>query len=301
MKTIPKIRGYIATKKNIIVFLYRRSNKITYLISLDYQKGRESIQIGSRFYGRIYPNRCDISPDGTYFLYFAMGKSQQQYEKKLYCWTGICMPPKITANMLFAHQDTWGGGGRFVDDKTIFISPGMYPDFDKQQNHQFDNYQITFKGKLEDAESWTSGKGWKLTEKQIVPSYGDKYPIPKCWTKTNGKITLIKHLNYSSYLKSKNGQTIGSYDLHSYEIRDNKNKVKYSLNDESKICLWADFDNLGRLIVAQESEIFIYQNFKNIIDRERGSRLESISNQGVDKKYIKTFDFEKLITLPHKK
>jgi hypothetical protein len=84
MKTIPKIRGYVASQKNIIVFLYRRSNKTTYLISLNYQTEKEWIEIGSRFYGRIYPNRCDLSPDGTYFLYFAMGKSQQQLQYILY-------------------------------------------------------------------------------------------------------------------------------------------------------------------------------------------------------------------------
>ena len=140
MKTTSKTRGYVANKKNKIVFLYRRSNKITYLISLDYQKRQEHIQIGSRFYGRIYPNRCDVSADGTYFLYFAMGRSQQQRDRQLFCWTGICLPPSITAELLFAHQDTWGGGGRFVDDKTIFISTGMYPDFDREKNYQLDNY-----------------------------------------------------------------------------------------------------------------------------------------------------------------
>ena len=285
MKTIPKIRGYIATEKNKIVFLYRRSNKITYLISLNYQQERDCIQIGSRFYGRIYPNRCDISPDGNYFLYFAMGSSQQQYIKKLYCWTGICTPPSIKANILFAHQDTWGGGGRFIDNRSVFISPGMEPDFDIKQNYKFDNYQITFRGKLKNGESWNSGKGWKLAETQIVPNYGDKYPIPKYWTKTNGRITLIKHLNYSSFLKSKDGHTMGSYDLHSYEIEDNKNRVRYSLNDRGEICLWADFDNLGRLIIARNSKIFIDRNFKNIIDQ----------------KSTKTFDFEKLIALPNKK
>ena len=264
MKTIPKIRGYVASQKNIIVFLYRRSNKITYLISLNYQTDKEWIEIGSRFYGRIYPNRCDLAPDGTYFLYFAMGKSQQQYHQKLYCWTGICIPPNLTAKLLFAHQDTWGGGGSFVDNNTIFVSRGMYPDFDIQQNYQLDRYQITFEGEY-DGGSWTSGKDWQLTETQINSTY--QYPIPKCWTKTKGKITLIKYLNYNSFLKSKDGQTMGTYDLHSYEIKKTKSEVRHSLNDE-KICLWADFDNYGRLLITRGSEIFIYQSFKDVIDKK---------------------------------
>lgn len=275
MKTIPKIRGYTASKQNKIVFLYRRSNKVTYLVLLNYQPGKESIQIGSRFYGRIYPNRCDIAPDGSYFLYFAMGKSQKQYNKKLYCWTGICIPPYINAKMLFAHNDTWGGGGRFIDDETIFIKRGMYPQFDLEKNYEIGRYQITFSGKY---DSWTSGKNWKLIETQIDPRYGEKYPIPKCWSKSNGKITLLKYLNYSSFLKSRDGYTVGSYDLHSYEIK-NKKQIDWSLNTEKKLCLWADFDNFGRLIVARGSEVFIYKNCHDIINH----------------KYSKVFDLEQLI------
>lgn len=267
MKSTPKIRGYVATKKNRIVFLYRKSNKITYLFLLNYQKNKENIQLGSCFHGKFYPNRCDLSPDGKYFLYFAMGNSQKQYDKKLFCWTGICIPPNIKANILFAQGDTWGGGGRFIDDKTIYISPGMYPDFDVNQKYQFDKYKITFDQSIEDG-GWNSGKGWTLSETQITPKHGDKYPVPKSWIKTIDQATLIKKLNYDSYLKSNNGHTMGAYDLHSYEIQDNNNEVKYSLNDGEKICLWADIDNYGRLVIAREHKVFIYNNSKALLDNK---------------------------------
>ena len=280
-ESTPKIRGFVASQNNKIVFLYRRSNKITYLALLSYGKGKEYLQVGSRFYGRIYPERCDISLDGKYFLYFAMGSSQQQYRKQLYCWTGICTPPSITANILFAHGDTWGGGGTFIDRGTIFISPGMYPDFDRHSSYLFEKYKITFE---ENYRNWgkTWSKGWKLIETQAHPRYGDRYPVPKYWTKKNGKFTLIRHSNRDLFLKSKNGQTIGSYDLYSYEIENNQQTVKYSLDREDTPCLWADFDNLGRLIVTRGSKIFIYQNFQDAVDRIHHS----------------SFDLEELITLP---
>ncbi|MCP5158616.1 MAG: hypothetical protein H6975_04240 [Gammaproteobacteria bacterium] len=248
---------------------------------MNYEKEIENLEIGSLFYGKIYPNRCDLSPDGTYFIYFAMGKSQKQYDKRLYCWTGVCVPPNIKAIKLFAHKDTWGGGGRFINDNTIYISPGQYPDFDKNLNDQLDKYKITFTGNIEDG-GWTSGNGWKILKRQIVQELGDKYPIPKIWTKTNGEITLLKYLNYNSYLKRMDGQVMGDYDLHSYAVQDNKNEVKFPLNDKEKICKWADFDNTGRLIVAKESKIFIYQNLENI-NSKRPSKI---------------YDFENFIDLP---
>ena len=266
----------MATECDRTVFLYRRSNKITYLILLDYKKERFNLEVGSRFYGRIYPNRCDLSTDGKYFLYFAMGKSQQQYEKKLYCWTGLCSPPKIKAELLFAHGDTWGGGGRFIDDRTIFIAPGMYPDFDKTKDLQFHTYRITFSQKPEyQYNGWASGNGWTISEFQIDPKHGPKYPIPKVWTKTNGRLTLCRVLHYKDFLKSKDGNTVGSYDLHSYSVKYGKQQTEYSL-DQAK---WADFDAKGRLIMAVGSQVFIYKNVGNLLK----SRAET------------TFDFEDYI------
>ena len=279
VKSVPKIRGYVATTKNKIVLLYRRSKKVTYLVLLSYTKHKASVQIGSRFYGRMYPNRCDISSDGTYFLYFAMGSSPAQYKKPLYCWTGICMPPSITANKLFAHGDTWGGGGRFLDDKTLFISPGMYPDFDTAIECTFDKYQIAFDGSREDG-GWNSGKGWTLSATQVDPGLGDKYPIPKYWTKMRGKTALFKYLNYVSP-KSSSKNRIGEYDLHRYEVNHERTGVKRLFGDSYQTCQWVDFDNLGRLIIASGSEVSIYKSIRDIID----------SNA------TQTFDLEEMITL----
>ena len=261
----PKIRGYVATKCDRTVFLYRRSNKITYLILLEHKKEKFTVDIGSRFYGRIYPNRCDLSSDGKYFLYFAMGKSQQQYKQKLYCWTGLCSPPKIKAEVLFAHDDTWGGGGRFIDNHTIFVAPGMYPGFDKTKDVKFHTYRITFKKPHEyQYSTWASGSGWTIAETQIDPRYGVKYPIPKIWTKPNGRATLCRHLHYGDFLKSKDGYTQGAYDLHSYSVRYGKQQTEYFLNDAHGLCKWADFDARGRLIMAVGSQVFVYKNVGNL-------------------------------------
>ncbi len=275
----PKIRGFVATRKNKIIFLYRKKNRITFLVSLDYQEGNASLEIGSRFYGRIYPNRCDLSPDGKWFIYFAMGQSQSQYDKKLHCWTGICSPPNINAQILFIHDDTWGGGGRFVDDQTIYISPGLAPRFDLHQKFRFGQYQITFEGKREDG-GWASGTGWELVETQIDPQAGDKAPRPARWIKTNGKTTLLRHLNYSFGMKTKTARPIGEYDLYDYEIMDNQTQLSYSLNQEAQVCHWADYDRFGRLVLSRESEVLIYQNLDAVLK----------------KKAVTSFDLEKLTT-----
>lgn len=193
-----------------------------------------------------------------------MGSSQKQYAKPLYCWTGICMPPSITANKLFAHGDTWGGGGRFIDEQTLFIAPGMYPDFNTAAAYALDKYKITFERSYGD-NSWNSGKGWVLSETQADPTLGSKYSIPKCWIKTRGKTTLIKYLNYVSS-KSLAKNRVGEYDLHHYEIKHERTGSKRLFGNSYQTCQWADFDNFDRLIIACGSEVSIYKNLRGVID-----------------------------------
>jgi hypothetical protein len=138
----------------------------------------------------------------------------------------------------------------------------MQPEFDTARLYTFDKYQVTFTGNYENG-GWLSGKGWKLAETQIDPRYGKKYPIPKYWTKTNGETTLVLH-----------------YSDRKYEIIDNKSKDTFSLDHVNKACTWADYDNLGRLIVARESGLLIYQNLKEVVKNSP----------------LKTFDLENIIS-----
>lgn len=80
---------------------------------------------GQWFHGRIYSERCGLSPDGTLFVYFAMKhgwpKSAQGYERT---FTAVSRPPFLTALAMWPQGDTWGGGGRFVDNRTLRLAYG---------------------------------------------------------------------------------------------------------------------------------------------------------------------------------
>ena len=84
---------------------------------------------GAWFKGRIYEERCDVSPDGELFLYFAMkgGTWNTSYRGS---WTAVSRPPWLFALTLWPQGDTWGGGGRFFDDRSIVLNGvcGTHPD-----------------------------------------------------------------------------------------------------------------------------------------------------------------------------
>ena len=174
-----------------------------------------------------------------------MGKSQKKYDKKLYCWTAICRPPNVHAHLLFAHDDTWGGGGRFVPKRNlIFIAAGMYPQFDTGKNHSFDKYDITFNRKHE-FNDWVSGRGW-------TSAWWNKFAIAVAWTKKNGKTKIERKLRKNPEL--------GEYSLHRYRVF-NRSSGEMVLDGGADV-QWMDFDNLGRIIAARGSSIEIYKDVK---------------------------------------
>ncbi len=262
----PKIAGFIAEKKNIIVFIYRKTNKINYLIRMDYYKNNEKLHLGSRFYGRFYPSRCDISPDGRHFLYFAMGHSKK-YQKNFPAWTAICSPPQITAQFLLGHYDTWGGGGAFLSENKIFINnTGAEP----LSNEKFNRYRIKNKDNIQETD-FKRDDGWRITETQQVSA--NSFP-PKFIEKTTKNITIKKKYEYHElYGKGKNR---GEFDMYSYTFINNNTKDE----TEIPICQWADFDNFGRLLLACGSEIKIYKNYRQLSEN----------------KPIKSYDFEELMS-----
>lgn len=84
---------------------------------------------GQWFRGRIYPEKCDVSPDGRLFVYFG-GKFSRRAEAKGYrtTWTAVSRPPYLTALALWPIGDTWGGSAIFPrqrDSATRQFQPGL--------------------------------------------------------------------------------------------------------------------------------------------------------------------------------
>ena len=99
-----------------ILLLRRKPSKVFHLILLDTRA--RSLTYGAWFQGRIYSARSDISADGEWFVYFAMGKNG--------CWSGISKPPSLTNICDQTHDDTWYGGG-FWNESDTLVANGWSP------------------------------------------------------------------------------------------------------------------------------------------------------------------------------
>lgn len=90
--------------------------------TLLWNRQNDTFQLGQWLKGRIYERRCDLSPDGKYFLYFAMnGKMRTETGGS---WTAISLAPYLKALALFPKGDCWHGGGLWTERKKYWLNDG---------------------------------------------------------------------------------------------------------------------------------------------------------------------------------
>ena len=81
----------------------------------------DEFTLGQWLRGRIYEDRCDLSPDGRYLIYFAFdGRPHRQHGPS---WTAVSRAPWLKAIALYAKGDCWGGGGIFTGARSYWLDP----------------------------------------------------------------------------------------------------------------------------------------------------------------------------------
>jgi hypothetical protein len=86
----------------------------------------DDFELGQWFTGRIYERRCDLSPYGDYFIYFAMNGRWGSESKG--SWTAISHTPYLKALAMFPKGDCWQGGGLWTSKKDYWLNGGCcYP------------------------------------------------------------------------------------------------------------------------------------------------------------------------------
>jgi hypothetical protein len=81
---------------------------------------RDEFTEGAWFHGRIFAEKCDLSPDGQLLVYAAYqgNRFRTTYTDS---WTAVSRPPWLHALALWPMGTTYGGGGRFVGDRRLIL------------------------------------------------------------------------------------------------------------------------------------------------------------------------------------
>ena len=105
-----RIHLLAARKAPTIAILQRKRSKLFHVIVIDTDALR--ITEGSWFRGKLYPMRCDVSFDGKFMVYLAMGANGKT-------WNGICRLPWLTTLIDAENTGTWFGGGYFASGRML--------------------------------------------------------------------------------------------------------------------------------------------------------------------------------------
>jgi hypothetical protein len=171
----------LAREANVGVILRRGPTKRFGLTLWNTEHDR--FEGGQWFHGRIYPNRCDLSPDGKLFIYFA-GKFRTRDIAAT--WIAVSRPPYLTALALWPVGDTWGGQCVFFDNRSLLVTgtDTHDPDHPPGPLRVLEGYYLDKADPRRHAlPCWWSG--W-----QIVPS-------GRLWRKASGDLNLETGGQYS--------------------------------------------------------------------------------------------------------
>ena len=99
-----RIHLLVAKEAPIAVIIRRKPSKCFHIIKWHLKTGQ--FEHGSWFKGKLYPMRCDLSWDGKFMSYLAMGSKGET-------WNGVCEAPWLKTILESENTGTWNGGGIF--------------------------------------------------------------------------------------------------------------------------------------------------------------------------------------------
>lgn len=114
----PRLFVIVATQAPRAVIVRRGPAAWAQLIL--WETDRDHFVEGAWLRGRIYAEKCDLSPDGQLFLYAAFQGSRAQ-SAVTDSYTALSRPPWLHALALWPMGTTYGGGGRFVGDRRVIL------------------------------------------------------------------------------------------------------------------------------------------------------------------------------------
>jgi hypothetical protein len=113
VSTLPTIRLHLLVARAAPrILIIRRGPTRVYHLAL-WHTDTDTVEHGSWFRGQLYVHRCDLSWDGRWLVYFAMGPTREHYS-----WTAVSRPPWVKAELFYPMGDTWNGGG-------VWDQPGL--------------------------------------------------------------------------------------------------------------------------------------------------------------------------------
>lgn len=112
-RTTARIHLLPAREAPIVVIIRRKPSKVFHVMRWNTET--DAIEHGSWFRGKLYPLRCDVSFDGDWMVYLALGAGENT-------WNGVCRLPWLKTACEAENNGTYDGGGYWADRRTLLTN-----------------------------------------------------------------------------------------------------------------------------------------------------------------------------------
>jgi hypothetical protein len=235
--TAPRIFGIHATGAPVVAVIARGPSRWTRLGRWDV--GDDRYEHGAWMAGTVYPQRCDLSPDGRWFAYFAL-KPSSRWDAG---WTYVAISrlPWFTALAAWGTDGTWTRGVRFVEDRDRWT---LGPPDEGDATPLRERFGL----EVRRAETFSveRDRGWVETED--TPSRADD----DHWDEQRARWVTMRRPSPSA---SGRALVVGGRFAAFRDVRNHDPEVWYAVEEAGDLetlddVQWADWDRRGRLLVA---------------------------------------------------
>jgi hypothetical protein len=234
----PRIFCIPALRAPVVAIIRRGPSSWMHVSRWDLEK--PEYEPGSWLRGTIYPQRCDVSPDGRWFISFSL-KAFAEWDLGP-TYIAISRLPWLTALAAWGIGSTWTRGMQFLEDASVW-------QVEEPDVGDLDAVRGRFGLRMSRADSFAveRRRGW--TETADTPPRaaddawderrGDRIVMQKIRPSSNGSERLTVRGTYAAVRELHGIRTDVRYELHRAGEPTHLEGVQ-----------WADWDARGRLLVA---------------------------------------------------
>lgn len=243
-----RLYAYVARDVRKAVVLRRGPSKQVRIIAWDL--ATDEFDRGQWLSGRLYNERCDISPNGRLFVYFA-GK----FKTELGTFTAVCRPPNFTALALWPEGSTWGGGGFFESDRRLVMNYARVIEELNDGASIPDHFEVTHAVEFRERYGEhhpIANQGWELVTvgKEGEPPQAEsmRYWFVEPWVHRKacpGRSKLSLERRWLGMF-----EVNGPSSVHDYALVEGDERRELGRLD------WAGWDHDGSLLFSREGKMF---------------------------------------------
>ncbi len=246
-----RLFAYVARDVRTAVVVRRGPSKQVRMILWDL--ATDTFTRGQWLSGRLYNDKCGISPNGRLFIYFTA-----KFKTKLGTFTAVCRPPNFTALALWPDGSSYGGGGFFESNRKVVLNYARVIDEINENASVPDDFEVTHLGDFRTRHgelSTCAHHGWTCCQrgKEGEPTEKMRYVFAEPWIFRKPcprRHTLMLEQHWLGMF-----EVNGPSSVYAFRLIETAKHGAQTVEDLGRLD-WAGWDHDGSLLFSRDGAMF---------------------------------------------